>query len=105
VAAIGAIGESPDRKSSIGILVIRISRILVTRGLGISESRSPKSQQGGRSCHGASCHPIGESRFEGSTIPWANVFQHLKPRSPDRWYDCGHTEGSHMDPKGLAPEG
>jgi hypothetical protein len=73
VAAIGAVGESPDRKSSIGILVIGISGILVTRGLGISESRSPKPRQGGRSHRGASCQPIGKSGFEGSTIPWENV--------------------------------
>jgi hypothetical protein len=83
VAAIGAIGESPDRKSSIDILVIGISGILVTRGLGILESRSPKPRQGGK-CHcGASCQHIGESGFEGSGIPWDNVFQHLKARNPD----------------------
>jgi hypothetical protein len=46
VAVIRAIGGSPDRKSSIDILVIWISRILVTRGLGISESRSLKPRQG-----------------------------------------------------------
>jgi hypothetical protein len=49
-AAIRAIGESPDRKLSIGILVIGISGILVTRGLGISESRSLKPRQGEK-CH------------------------------------------------------
>jgi hypothetical protein len=68
VAAIGAIGESPDRKSSIGILVIGISGILVTRGLGISESRSPKPRQGGK-CHcGASCQHIGDK--EESSVVW-----------------------------------
>jgi hypothetical protein len=83
VAAIGAIGKSPDRKSSINIPVIGISGILVTRGLGISESRSPKPRQGGKCHRGASCQHIEESGFEGSGILWANALRHLKARNPD----------------------
>jgi hypothetical protein len=58
VAAIGAIGESPDRKSLIGVWVIGISGILVTRCLGISESRS-RNPERGKPC-GASCQHIRE---------------------------------------------
>jgi hypothetical protein len=81
VAAIRAIGESPDRKSSIGILVIGISGILVTRGLGISESRSPKPRQGGK-CHcGASCQHIGEGSIVGASCQHIGGFEDRNPVS------------------------
>jgi hypothetical protein len=50
MATIGAIRERPDRKLSMDISIIGISGILVTRKLGISESRSLKPRQGGK-CH------------------------------------------------------
>jgi hypothetical protein len=43
--AIGAIGESPDRKSSIDISIIGISGILRTKCLGISTFRCSKPRQ------------------------------------------------------------
>jgi hypothetical protein len=47
VAAIGAIGESPDRKLLIGVWVIGISGILVTKCLCILESRSLETPMSG----------------------------------------------------------
>jgi hypothetical protein len=74
VATIGVVGESPDRKSSIGMWVIGISGIPVTRCLCNSESRNAKPRSVGDSCQHirvegrttveANCQYSGESGFE-----------------------------------------
>jgi hypothetical protein len=86
VAAIGAVGESPDRKSSIGMWVIGISGIPVTRCLCNSESRNAKPRSVGDSCQHlrsegrttgeASCQQTGESGFAESGIPWTYALWH-----------------------------
>jgi hypothetical protein len=107
MAAIGTIGERPDRKSLIGVLVIGISGILVTSGFGILESRNAKPR-----CVGARCQhlrkveifvqwepavsklekvessvewgpDVSQSRFKESGILPVYAFRNWKPRNPD----------------------
>jgi hypothetical protein len=83
VEAIGAIGKSPDKEvvyRCLGHRDIGDPGDKVFMHFGIAKS---KPRQGGRCHRGASCQQTGESGFEESGIPWASVFQHLKPRSPD----------------------